>query len=306
MKIVPLKVDGIASDVKAEVIGAGLVENGTRIDDIVIKPVGISQRNVRKDVLEIYYKQGAPDNEEYLFLDVSRESIYDTLPQGVFHQPKITGRKRTSDDLIEEMKLFKKQEEAARLFFLALEKEYGRLGLSEELEERKSILGFSEHYKYDLYLKIWPELKKIDPKYLPLLFQILPESYKISGNDKLISKLLAIVCNKPVDIKKTENSRINYSATIHNNLGSCLLGLNFILGNQYIDFDPHLEINIREIERKELADFLPNGKIRKVADLLCEHFFSYSAEINVLLFLQKEEEGIYLSDGEVVSYLGYN
>lgn len=306
MNPLPLKVENITSDVRAEVIGAALVENGIKIDDVVIKPVGISQRNVRKDVLEIYNKDGGSDNGEYLFFDVSREGLYDTVPQGVFHQPKITGKKRTTDDLIEEMKLFKKQEEAARLFFLALEKEYGRVRLSEELEERKSILGFSEHYKFDLYLKIWPELKKIDQKYLTLLFQILPESYKIAGNYELVSKLLEIVCNKPVDIKTVENLRINTGNTINNNLGECLLGLDFILGNHYIDFDPYLEINIREIKRNELNDFLPNGKLRKVLDLLCEHFFSYSAEINVLLFLQKEEEGIYLSNDEVVSYLGYN
>ncbi len=141
MSQVPIQIENITSDIKAEVIGAALVENGTRIDDIVIKPVGISQRNVRKDVVDIYNKDGGADNGEYLFFDVSREGLYDTIPQGVFHQPKITGKKRNTEDLIDEMKLFKKQEDAARLFFLALEKEYGRVNLSGELEERKSILS---------------------------------------------------------------------------------------------------------------------------------------------------------------------
>ena len=306
MAEIPLHIENITSDIKAEVIAAALVENGIKIDDIVIKPVGIYQRNVRKDVIDIYNKDSGPDNGEYLFLDVSREGLYDTIPQGVFHQPKITGKKRNTEDLIDEMKLFKKQEEASRLFFLAIEKEYGRARLSEELEERKSILGFSEHYKFDLYLKIWPELRKIDQKYLTLLFQLLPESYKISGNNELISILLEIVCNKPVDVKIIEDYRLSFGNNIHNNLGSCLLGMDFILGNRYNDFDPHLEINIREIKREELIDFLPNGKIRKVFDLLCEYFFSYSTEINVLLSLQKEEEGVFLSSEEVVSYLGFN
>ncbi len=303
---VPIQVENITSDVKAEVIAAALVENGIRIDDVVIKPVGLSQRNVRKDVLDIYQKESGNDNGEYLFFDVSREGIYDTLPQGVFHQPKITEKKRNTDDLIDEMKLFKKQEDAARLFFLAIEKEYGRVRLSEELEERKSILGFSEHYKFDLYLKIWPELKNIDQKYLTLLFQLLPESYKIAGKYDLISKLLEIVCNKPVDIKIMDETRVSFGTDIHNKLGNCLLGLDFILGNQYIDFDPYLNISIRDIKRNELINFLPNGKLRKVLDILCEYFFSYSTEINVLLYLQKEEEGFLLSNEEMAGYLGYN
>ncbi len=306
MATLPIQVENITSDIRAEVIVAALVENGIKMDDVVINPVGISQRNVRKDVLDIYHKAGGADNGEYLFVDVSREGLYDTLPQGVFHQPKISGRKRSTDDLIDEMKLFKKQEDAARLFFLALEKEFGRIRVAEEQEERKSILGFSEHYKFDLYLKIWPELRKIDQNYLTLLFQLLPESYKISGNNVLISKLLEIVCNKPVDINIIDDYRVSFANNIHNNLGNCLLGLDFILGNQYNDFDPQLEINIKEITREELIDFLPNGKLRKVFDLLCEYFFSYSTEINVLLSLQKEEEGVFLSSEEVVSYLGFN
>lgn len=306
MASLPIQIENITSDIRAEVIVAALVENGLKIDDIVINPVGISQRNVRKDLIDVYNKEGGADNGEYLFMDVSREGLYDTLPQGVFHQPKVIGKKRSTDDLIDEMKLFKKQEEAARLFFLALEKEYGRIRVTEEQEERKSILGFSEHYKFDLYLKIWPELRKIDQKYLTLLFQLLPESYKILGNNELISKLLEIVCNKPVEVKIIDDCRVNFGNNIHNNLGTCLLGFDFILGNQYIDFDPQIEIHIKEIKREELIEFLPNGKLRNVFDLLCEYFFSYSTEINVLLSLQKEEEGVFLSSGEVVSYLGYN
>lgn len=303
---VPIEIENIASDVKAEVIGAALVESGVNIDEIVINPIGISKRSVRKDVIDIHRKDGGADDGEYLFLDVSREGLYDSLPQGLFHQSKIVKTKRTTEDIIDEMKLFKVQEEFSRLFFLALEKEFNRVKLNEELEERKSIFGFSEHYKFELYLKIWPELKNIGQKYLVLLFQLLPVSYKVVGDNDLISNIIGAFCLKPVEIRIVHEKKINQAPEIKNELGKPLVGTNFILGNQFIDFDPCIELCVKEIKRDELNLFLPGGKLRKVIDLLIEYFFPISVDVQIILHLQKEEEGLYLSFENEISYLGYN
>jgi hypothetical protein len=76
---------GTEDDFRAEVLVAFWLENGEKsLDNITIRPNGTFQRPYRKDVLEI--EQSEKEQPDGVTLHISREGLYDMLPEGVFHQ----------------------------------------------------------------------------------------------------------------------------------------------------------------------------------------------------------------------------
>lgn len=310
-----IRTNEIKSDIKAEVIAATLIENKRfRLDEIVIAPVGHGHRAIRKDVSRIHDGKdmlaNAGKTGEYSnlkFIDVTRPGIYDYMPQGFYHQSSKGSSRKSVDNTIDEMRSFRTQEGAARLFFLPLEKELNRERVEMEREERKSLLGFTEHYKTDLFLRIWPQLKGIDQKYLIIIFQLLPLSYEIAKNTELIAFCLSTLCGKPVTVTTAnEPKRVTLANQNHNELGEKWLGIDTILGDSVEDYDPRMEINIENIGKKELHRFIREGDMNRILSWMLDFFLPCFSSVKLNLALLPEETELVLADEGTASYLNHN
>jgi len=310
-----IDINQIRSDIKAEVIAASLIESQKcHLDELVIAPTGQGHRPIRRDVARIHDGKGLLSNAgktgEYTglkFIDVSRSGIYDYLPQGFFHQPKKGSSGKSIDNSIEEMRISREQEGAARLFFLPLEKELNRKRVEMEQEERKSLLGFTEHYKTDLFLRIWPQLKGIDQKYLVIIFQILPLSYEIAKSKDLIAFCLSTLSGKQVTITTTDQPKsVTFTTENYNQLGKRWLGIDTILGSSIEDYDPQIEISITDIDKDELHRFIHEGDMNRIITWMLDFFMPCFSNVKLNLALLSEHTGLVLSDDVAESYLNHN
>ena len=289
----------ISSDVKVEVIAADLVEAGLDIDDIVVTPLGLFERTFRKDIIKMEARQDKLGHKDLLFIDVTREGIYNTLPEALFHFFEVNKKSNNAAAFVEEYKRHKAEEDAARNFFLVSEKELYRVRVLTELVERRSILGFADQFKAELFLNIWPELRDISEKYLPAMLLLLPVSHKIVGDLELARTLLSFVLNQEISIKFNDHARPIANDTGSNVLGTRYLTTDLIIGNEIPDFTPMVEICINSVKKDELLTLMPGGEARKVLDLACKYLFPVSLDINISISLDIEHEKLILSgEGE--------
>jgi type VI secretion system protein ImpH len=299
MDISERNISEIKSDVKVEVVAADLIEAGLDIDDIVISPLGLFERTFRKDIIKMEARQDKLGSKDLLFIDITREGIYNTLPEALFHSFEVNKKSNRSAAFIEEYKKHKAEEEVARNFFLAAEKELYRIRVLTELVERRSILGFADQFKAELFLNIWPELRDLSERYLPAMLLLLPVSHKIVGDLKLAQTLLSFVLNQNINIKFSNRARPIANNTGSNILGSRYLTTDLIIGNELPDYTPLIEICINEVKKGELVTLMPGGEARKVLDLACKYLFPIDLDINISIWLDIEHEKLILSgEGE--------
>ena len=299
MDISERNINELKSDVKAEVVAADLIEAGVEIDDIVVSPMGLFERTFRRDVTKIEARQDKLGTKDLLFIDVSREGIYNALPEALFHTFETGKKGNRSTAFIEEYKKHKAEEETARNYFLASEKELYRIRITTELIERRSILGFADQFKAELFLNIWPELRDVSEKYLPAMLLLLPVSHKVVGDLKLAQTLLSFVLNQRIEIKFSDRARPVANNTGSNVLGSRYLTTDLIIGNEVPDYTPLIEICIKDVKKGDLVTLMPGGEARKVLDLACRYLFPVALDINISIWLDIEHEKLILSgEGE--------
>jgi type VI secretion system protein ImpH len=293
-------------DVKAEVVAADLVEEGKNIDTIVIRSSGIFTRNFRHDIL--HYEnvdQELGSDESLLFIDVSREGIFDSLPQQIFYQP--SGKKLDSlDEKIQEIRKQRLEDAESRKFFSVFEKEFNQCKIMVEMEERKSIFGMSDKFNSDLFTDIWGELKEIAPHYHKYLFQILPIAHKCRGNVYLSSLLLGFILNEKVSIKVDADPALQKNAFPANALNKRFLGTDLILGDYTPSYDATYKLQIGPIKRGTVSKYMPGGEVDKLLNFLLDYFIPFDANTEMELVLEKESESLFLRDDEKYCYLGYD
>lgn len=303
------KLDKIAkyhrnTDVRAELIAADAIESGIRLGNISIRPVGISKRTYSRDVLKLDLLMDQSGMPSQMHLDVSREGIYDMLPEGLFHQPDPDKRSMKVHDLVEEIKRSRKEEEDARKFFFPIEKEINRQRILIEVEERKSYEDYSDHYKNQLFFKLWPELTELRKEYINPLVKVLPRSCEIAGRldkteycfRKVLGVDLTLIPGEPFYSISPTTEKIC--------LGDIMLGADSCLGNCRVDVETAIHIVIGPIRKSQLTDFLPNGQAFKVLRLLQKYFLPMECSVNLEIVLKKEEEVLILSDSQTDGVLG--
>ena len=132
-------VQQLKNDLKAEVIVASWMEE-RRDTKVVLQPKGLFARGFDRDIQNVHYDSQRAD----LKLDLNRESLYDSLPEGLFHKAG-SGKPQPYKDpslMVSESRRLSREEKDARKFFLAYEQEMYRQRVQLELVERRSLDGF--------------------------------------------------------------------------------------------------------------------------------------------------------------------
>ncbi len=98
------------TDYRAEVVAAGLIGAGMDAGKILIVREKGDKRHVSKDVSGLRQGFSQEDLMEYLYISTNRTSIYDAIPENIFHQPLNTAGKKTQEDVIDEIKRHRQEE----------------------------------------------------------------------------------------------------------------------------------------------------------------------------------------------------
>jgi len=302
-------INHLRHDIKAEAIVAEIIENGLNPLEIVIIPDGSFRRKYSRDIT--YAEVIKSENgQKVLGIHVSRDGLYDSLPEAVFHDQS-TEPLTSGHEMAKLSKRQKMEEKEARLFFLPFENEISHHRIQIEMEERKILRRFSENLFDDLYPQFWNLDRSLPKKLVSRFVLLLHLTHKILGNLDKIAKCLSIILEEEVKINVIRRTNSILDLATHNNtetpgLGSTALGENFICGKYTSDSDPIMEFVIGPLKTSTIEDYLENGSYAKFLD--CFYSFFVPAEMDAVTTVKVSEaqQLFTLNDEKSNVILGFN
>ncbi len=295
-------------DIKAEAVIADLLENGLPSESFVVVPNGTFKRRYSNDIA--FTKKIKLNNGlEVDGIHVNRDGIYDTLPEGFFHQ----NNEHTieSKEISKESKKLKEEERNARNFFLPFENEIFTQRINLELEERKILERLSENLSDDFSPEFWRLDRSLDSKYLSRMVKFLHISYKIAGNAKLTSECLEKILDEHVDATISQNRvpvKVNHKSVGRKQnwvLGSVLLGDDFVCGYEFLNMGYTMQFEIGPLKNSNINDYLKNGHIYNFLKCFYSYFVPADFDIDTHILISQEKLNFTLDPSDENAVLGF-
>ncbi len=109
-------------DVRAEVVVGELLDNQIQQESVTVQMKNVFTRAFARDILGARLDDSQPYHP-YIALQLSRDGLYDRLPEGLFHD--FSSQRRSSvSDMVANYKKQQQQQQYARKFFQPLEHEF--------------------------------------------------------------------------------------------------------------------------------------------------------------------------------------
>ncbi|HOZ51495.1 MAG TPA: hypothetical protein PLU17_06530 [Chitinophagaceae bacterium] len=286
------------TDLKAEVVVSSFQEAGISEDRICIKNESVFHRSFRKDVISA--KQIELKNfDEVVEITLSRDSLYDLLPEGIFHQSHKDSSSQVTK-MVAEHKRFKREEQSARQFFVPFENEFFHHRVEIEKQEKKFYQKVNGE-KNEILKHFW----KLDPN-LPndgakQLIEFLPQANAICSSLKLMEETLSKIISEEVKVTLLESDN-KYHVESTSSINDMLLGVNSLSGNQFSEFLPSLEFKIGPLKSNSIEQYLTNQPYNKLLNRFFDYFTPLEAEIKITFAIDKKSN----SENASINILGYN
>jgi len=296
------EIENISYDIRAEVVANELLASkNVHQEEIVVSNQGQFSRAYRSDILGATIQDDNYNRQEFINIQLSRDSIYDALPEGIVHSLSENSADKSVKQMIREHKHQKKQEAEARDFFAPFENEIFHYRTKIENVERDFLYKLNGSKPLEFFYDFWG-LSPVYPAVLVSKFiQLLPYAYKIVGDIDLACRCLSSIIEEKVSYATTtskeyseENEQIK--------LGENRLGVDFISGKNYIDYSLNLTLKIGPIKNKSFDNYMNNGEIHLFIDCFCEHFFPIEVEVKTILLMNQETEEFNFNKQPVLGY----
>ncbi len=273
-------------NLKAEVLIAEIQENSDiTADDFVIANQSTFSRSYRRDIIDI----DDLIHKDKLTFNLSRNGIYDTLPEGLFHAPKTNS---DSASFLAHRKVVKKEEEDARSFFSPIENEFFFQRLRIESNERELLDNFY-NLNDDFLAEFWNIDDAIPEEYLIKLIKLLPHSHKIAGDFELTRMCLEKILDEEVTFtRKYENNRnVDKTKNKEPRNNSLQLGVDSVLdGNEDTVLSPILEVIVGPVSEKKINKYLKKGGVIKFINTFYDYFLPMEVEVRTNFTLNSERK----------------
>ncbi|MDR2205432.1 MAG: type VI secretion system baseplate subunit TssG [Flavobacteriaceae bacterium] len=292
-------------DIRAEVIINNIQEhNDISEEQYVIRKEGQFTRAYRFDVLDSQIIDYDYDSTQTLSLSLSRDSLYDMLPEGITHTARNDTLGKGVSTMIQEYNEQKKQQKAARVFFQPFENEIFRYGVETENFENGFLSALNGSKAPDMFYDFWNISKEFPALLVSKFIRLLPFAYKIVGNISLAVHILSVLLEEQVEVRDRDYQE--YSDEKQGvSLGKTRLGIDSITGTHYDDYSRHLDVRIGPLEKSSFTDFIHDGNKKKFIEMFYEHFFPIEVEIKTNILLSDDKRKFNFNDTEP-SVLGYN
>ena len=292
-------------DYRIEALIAFWLENGAiNLDHLTIQPEGTFKRSYSKDVLEI--GQGEPSANGEVRVHISREGLYDMLPEGLFHQAEQKPHK-TTEEAVEESERYRKEEKAARKFFLPLEQEFYRQRVWLEHTELRTWLNSVRPENESVFLKFWGVDKKaFTPQQCSTLLTILPNLHEVVGDMELTAFCLEKMIMEPVRIELVPQQEVIPFEDDSSVLGRASLGVDVVLSGSWWPDEPAVEVTVGPVSAENVNSFLPDGASYKQLEKLYGYLFPAEAKVLTAVEIEEAARGFKLvADTMHSGRLGY-
>lgn len=300
-------INTIETDFRAETVASELISGGGVDADklLIIRHKG-NKKEVAKDIDKLDYQYSYFDMMEYLYIYTNRESIYDSLPEGLFHQPSNSGKHKSKEDIIHEIRSERSKEKNIRKFFQPFEIAVDKILIETQKYEQKydkanfyaNLTGIVKEY--------WSILQYLTTEQALLFIKIVSIISEIPGNIDLTAQVISIILDCPVKIVIEGRSELSITDENKVKLKDWRLGINSVLGNsrKYGGLDWTIQIGpISLSKRRTFSEGQINDLILKeLIDLL----IPFNQNIKTSYEIIESEAKFCLSGEKHTSYLGIN
>ena len=319
------QIDELSYDIRLESILADFVLRGylPDMDEITVCPLDTFTRGYEKDILDAshftfsdFSSEDEPSIDWQNFYDslpagpyiaVSREGIYDTLPQALFHIP-LKERENPGKWTESEQSRIKREEQFARKFFLPFEQKIFKQRVSWEVNEQAFLLGDWESLGLKDLITFWDLPDWLLSPYLNRLISVLPLVPHICGDLALTAFCMQTVIGHTIELTHIPAKSTQVPEELVSSLAGGILGGDTLLGSSLIDGAPNIAINVKNVPIDQAEDFLDGqhkGVKRRLLNLLCEYFLPIETDVEIRVELTKSGRGFELSPVSFSSVLGY-
>ena len=297
-------------DIKSEIIIADLIERGYPLQRILVKYEGLFKRNFTKDVTDVYLDV----MNDVIVFHVSRDSLYDILPQNMFHESIQLGNVE-AEERKKRFERIKKEEENARRFFLPFDNDLFYQKVECEIAYRSFLVDpgifFQKLFMFDRIGM---------PDYSRKLVTYALYNDRFIGDIDLTAACLSDLLQVEVRVAKkyqTEYLPINENHG-NNDHSTTMLGENLLCGDIIAEHGLVWEFTMVLGDQDNVLDYIDKekGNLFKLINLFFEYFvpFEISVKTNVItkhshfltLTSQQDVGKEDLKQNEKSIYLGYN
>ncbi len=309
LKNVVKSIDVEFTDIKAEVVIADIHEHHVDFNNIEVKFVGTFERNYKKDINSLRVDMV----KKAISLHVTRNSLYDVLPEGLFHPVTRFGG-LDSKELKNEFKKLKQEEEKARRFFQPFDQEFLLQRVQLELGERSL---FEDPLV--VFENLFPNKTSIPRKYYRQLLKYLPFTNYFKGNPELTAQCLSEIIGEKVIVDSSFMTNVVHNPDDFKSSGLGIMGLgeDFICGDSLLENVPAWSFTIdieNETGLQELVDPDKGSVLKELLDYFYRYFVPFEVVIETKVVCSNQQP-LVLSGGEDAQeaeqgvnnlYLGYN
>lgn len=301
-----LDTNTLESDYRAEVLVAGLLEAGQDENRMLIVRQDAKRKDVAKDISRINKEFSGLDLVEYLHIYTNRYGIYDSLPEGLFHQSLNRRRRKTQQDVIDEMREHRIGEFHVRRFFQPFEMAIDQVLIDTQLYEKK----FDKAYAYEnlklIFEEHWDILEYLSLKQTLLFIKLIPLIPEAGRSFELMASVMSVILDCPVKIKEGRKSQMEVAEEECISLNKMKLGVNSVIGKTVQNDFADLDIILGPTDAKRVKEFQTSLNHQVILQKLIDLIIPFDRNTNIRYEVFKEEMKFRLSDKYNKAYLGVN
>ena len=296
-------VNGVATDFKAEVVAAEMIQNNIPADRIMIVPVGAMHRAGRKDVESVTEEIPARDNKEYYIIRTPKEGLYDKLPENLFHTPISYTSGNNELEVIEAIRQHRREEKAARTFFMPFDVALNHVRIQLALYEKQLDEKFHYNRLVNIFSPHWEIFRHLTIYQANIFLQYLPVIHRIRDDWETIADVLELMFLAPARLElQTIGSCQKANEQTRNfivpGLGESELGVDFTPGHP-LDSGEFSEmlITFGPLTAKKVGEFTGSLQQEKIVHMLCDYLLPADLDVVVNYELAADEQAFVLADG---------
>ncbi|GAA0873412.1 type VI secretion system baseplate subunit TssG [Gangjinia marincola] len=273
---------------KAEVYALEVLQNSDlSLSQLDIYFKSIFSRSYRRDVIDFSLDRSLKTTSR-IQINVARNGLYDTLPEGLFHRPIDYKNNIPYNKARQEQK---RKEEEARTFFSPLDNEFFIQSLTIEKNERELIDRFT-NLKNEFLNRFWNIGDEIPDQYKSTFLRLLPYAHQIAGNLTLTKLALENILHEEVIIKKSYQNKGDNAIDQKTDQA---LGIDFTLHVEEPQVHyPSLEITVNQISKNDVRDYVSKGKTEQFISIFCDYFIPLEYDVTVNVTVRHEAQGLTL------------
>lgn len=299
-------INTIETNFKAEVVVSSLIEKGLDADKILIVRNKGDKRGVSKDIDKTTIHYSGFDMMDYLYVYANREGIYDTLPEGLFYHPIHSGRPKTREDIVREIRENRDDETIIRKFFQPFEIAIDKILVEAQIYEQKYDKAHFYKNLTDILKEQWHVLKLLSTGQALLFIKILPVIAEVSKDLNLIAQVMSIILDCPVVLSESTKSKQEPISVEKTKLDLWKLGLNAVIGQRIEHENRDLLLSIGPLSLNQMKMFEFNNKNDLILKELIDMMIPFDRHVVVRYQPEKGTTHFQLSGKGHIAYLGIN